>query len=577
MQGEMGTLALCGEGFRQWVSCEKQPNGPKHVETPVVGLQNLSNSCYLNAILQVLIHTPLLREHLARAFTSRRCLQDQPWLAALLELFDDVVRAQGVCRSVAATSMARLINSHREFAQGRQADAHEAFVFIVARLLEDCLVTCGPSVKRVDYAAKERLERQSLVGHVFGMDLGQTVSCSRCSYASTTTRAEYCLCLHSSLGLSESHLMELRRESELLEAGRGYAHDSFGYGSYSSHSYSSSYAMPRETTVPETSLEGLMHEYTKPEHIDGFRCEKCKGLGCSKKVFVVRRPNVLAVYVDRRQDMAQYGKVKRRVRFNPRLDLTAFSQGGSDPSGSHYSLSAVVVHRDVNGSTSFGHWVAYIRDRFSQWHLMDDSRVTPVQWSEVAEQHCCLLLYAADEVRVAEEISKQTLDPMPATAKVVAAPEAEPSEAEPQEAKPFEVKTLEVKPHEVQLPDAKPVEEKTPELATPSVKPADVKPLEAKPSHAKLQEVKTPEGKSQDVKLETSEPRGKEADSSLSVERTPFPSVKHVKPEPAATPLNSALVTASTTGAHFDFAELEKVEGTFDWDELDRAEALQVS
>ena len=67
----------------------------------------------------------------------------------------------------------------------------------------------------------------------------------------------------------------------------------------------------------------------------------------------------------------------------------------------------MVVHHDLRsqgrvlkrsllrGSTASGHYVAYVRDS-RNWFHMDDELTQQVQWSEVEEQHACMLFYMAE-------------------------------------------------------------------------------------------------------------------------------------------------------------------------------------
>jgi len=397
--------ALCGRGYRHWLSEHGLPrSGPQAVKSPSVGLQNQANTCYLNAVLQCMLHTPMLRLGLQKAYPKPR--PEDEWLVEFINFFREVDEASGTRSTVSASSIAGLITTHKEFAKGQQADAHEAFMLIVSRLLEGCVAVgdgTGRHLSKNEYAAKEHLERSSLVGHVFGMDLGQTVKCDYCSYCSRSARVEYCLCLNCTLGMSEHELQALQRESEQRERlhslRRSSSYGEVGLGA------------PKDTSAPDTMLEELLREYTKIEHIDGYRCEKCSRTGCTRTAYLARRPNVLIVYIDRRQGTGLFGKINRRVRFSKRLDLTPFvcSEALADGAGNNasnifqYSLSAVIVHKDVNRSTEFGHYVAYVRDKTSQWHLLDDSRVEEVSWSAVQEQHAYLLLYSADCVLMPEE------------------------------------------------------------------------------------------------------------------------------------------------------------------------------
>lgn len=386
---------LCGAGFRRWLDSQGTlPTGPASMSTPSVGLQNQANICYLNAVLQCLVHTPLLRAMLERAY--RRPRKPEEWLEELLSFFDEVDRADGSGRSVGAYRLATLISSNKEFARGRQADAHEAFIFIINQLMDSCLAVgdgSGVPLSERSHGEKVRLERSSLVGQVFGVDFGQTVRCKHCSYSSTSSKMENCLQLSCTLGLSPMQLQVLQREAEEMQA----RHFS------SMYSLSRSSAVPADSAAPETSLTKLLEELTKSEFIDSFRCEKCKMLGCSRTENITGRPNVLTIYIQRRQDSGMFSKVKRRVLFPQRLDLSPFlnSTGNQYRFGppENYTLYALVVHKDVNRSTFFGHYVAYVRDRQGRWYLLDDSKVEPVTWGEVQVQHADLLFYAADQVQ----------------------------------------------------------------------------------------------------------------------------------------------------------------------------------
>merc|ERR1719410_3367433 len=75
------------------------------------------------------------------------------------------------------------------------------------------------------------------------------------------------------------------------------------------------------------------------------------------------------------------------------------SCSGAERGRHMYTLCGLAVHRDFNRSTFCGHYVSYVRDKWSQWHLLDDSRISPAAWSEVREQHPYLLFYAADTVQ----------------------------------------------------------------------------------------------------------------------------------------------------------------------------------
>mmetsp|Transcript_179761 Transcript_179761/g.570132 ORF Transcript_179761/g.570132 Transcript_179761/m.570132 type:complete len:531 (-) Transcript_179761:115-1707(-) len=361
-------------------------------------------------------------------------------MGSMKQHYSNSIFATSPRRTVAASHIAGLITREEHFAKGQQADAHEALIFILTQLLAGC-VSVGDGTGKPftvgGYAERELLEMSSLVGNVFGMELGQTVRCKRCGHESTSSQVEYCMCLTITLGLSGRQLEALQWEASQLQLGRGRLGGrsgggfggSYGGGSYGGGSYGG-YSSVADADIPDTSIEEMIEEYTKAENIDGWSCEKCPGDVCQRAAHVARIPNTFLVYIDRRQDAAMYGKINRRVHFRQRLDLSPFCRGrgraSSDPAGG-YSLYGVIVHRDVNRSTFCGHYVAYVRDHFGSWHVLDDTSVEPVSWSTVQDQHPYLLFYSADvlalpqgDVAIATSSASTSAKPPASTSRLAA-------------------------------------------------------------------------------------------------------------------------------------------------------------
>lgn len=358
----------------------------QHVEDPCLGFTNWDNNCYLNAVLQCLLHTQLLRRNLLAACPSPQ----DPWLAELASVYrlaDSARERRNGMTADPPRRLSRLISeASEEFAFGRQADAHEAVMLLTSRFLAGCLVEgdgSGRDCVRLGYQEKEVLEAGSLVGHVFGMSLGQKVSCESCSYESCQNRVEYCLCLNVTLGMTAEELRHCREESVASMRWHMYRRGLPNRGS--------------ESAVTPTTLEGLLNEYTRGETIADWQCEKCKNRGGVRLAYFQRRPNILMVYIDRRQDSHLFGKINRRVTFPAQLDLSPWLQSEDDKGSNNYSLYAMCVHRDVRGSADYGHYVALVRGRADSWYLLDDTTVRQVEWSQVQAQHPYLLFYVAQE------------------------------------------------------------------------------------------------------------------------------------------------------------------------------------
>jgi len=396
-----GKWLLCGSRF--WPKLQ----GGRQEAAPVVGLQNQGNTCYLNAILQCIVHTPLLYPSLKEL--PSHCLRkedERRWLFELRQLLEDMSEAQDRGQMAMSSKISELITVNKEFTQGQQADAHEAFMLIMERLLDGCLaIDDGFDLSvtaKGSPAAKEILERNSLMGFLFGMDLGQSVRCRSCRACSKKSHAEYCIYLRAATGLVEDSMRSM---------GDGYG--SYGsYGGYQ-HRRSSSGSMFSSHAHPDTRLEELFEAYTRVEQIDGWACEKCNSrLGCDQSTYIKNKPNILVVYISRQKDTNRYGKIKRMVQFSEHFDLSPFLEVEEVPKRNRnlrYRLYGVVVHKDVNNSTFFGHYIAYVKSR-TTWFKMDDASVTRVTWSTVQDQQADLLFYAADQVDPvpwAEELDKQ--------------------------------------------------------------------------------------------------------------------------------------------------------------------------
>lgn len=411
-----GSLARLAQAKGKWLLCGSRfwpkLQHSRQEAAPVVGLQNQGNTCYLNAILQCIVHTPLLYSSLEEL--PSQCLRkedERRWLFELWQLIEDMSEAKDRGQMAMSKKISELITVNKEFTQGQQADAHEAFMFIMERLLDGCLAIgsdgCDLDITEAaksSPAAKETLERNSLMGFLFGMDLGQSVRCRSCGSCSKKSHAEYCIYLRAAMGLVEDNTRSI---------GDGYgSYGSYGYGGYQHRRSSSAGSMFSSHLHPDTSLEELFEAYTRVEQIDGWACEKCNSrLGCDQSTYIKNKPNILVVYISRQKDTNRYGKIKRMVQFSEHFDLSPFVEVEKVPARNRnlrYRLYGVVVHKDVNNSTFFGHYIAYVRSR-TTWFKMDDASVTRVTWSTVQDQQADLLFYAAEQVNPvpwAEELDR---------------------------------------------------------------------------------------------------------------------------------------------------------------------------
>ena len=151
------------------------------------------------------------------------------------------------------------------------------------------------------------------------------------------------------------------------------------------------------------------------EWLDGENRYQCDG--CHSRVRARRSvkfevaPNCLVLCL-KRFGMGRFGKNNRRLAFGETLDLRPFmSKGGLDAGPAEYSLYGVVVHLDQMNSTTFGHYIAFVKGGDGRWYLCDDEEVKPVAPSMVLKHNAYMLFYQ-------RQCPKPAPQPTPAAAAV---------------------------------------------------------------------------------------------------------------------------------------------------------------
>ncbi len=160
---------------------------PGKVRPAATGLSNYGNTCYMNSVMQSLVHTP--------PFAFALLTQDLDSLHGDLggkpnANFDAVTAMQNFAkRSLQGT---RTTNAPQEFnrnlkafakplRQGRQEDAHEYLRFLLEALQQSCLARAPKSLKPDD-----PIRRTTFVQKMFGGKLRSRVTCHNCGYNSDT-------------------------------------------------------------------------------------------------------------------------------------------------------------------------------------------------------------------------------------------------------------------------------------------------------------------------------------------------------------------------------------------------------
>lgn len=320
---------------------------PGKVRGVATGLSNYGNTCYMNSVMQSLIHTPplafaLLTQDLDALHGE---LGGKPNVA-----FDAVAAmqtfAKGSLMGSKPTNAPRDFNRNlkafaRPLRQGRQEDAHEYLRFLLEALQQGCLSRASKSLKPDD-----PIRATSFVQKIFGGKLRSRVTCHKCGHNSDTFDPFMDLSLDVRKGINS-----------LTDAFRAF--------------------------VAKDQLTGS----------EKYKCDKCKRKVDATKQFTIETaPPALTVHLKRFSPFG--GKISRQVAFDEKLNIAPYLSVNHGPV--RYKLYAVVHH--YGSGPNSGHYVASVRSPFGKWTRMDDSHVSEMGSSgPLGDQSAYILFYLKEK------------------------------------------------------------------------------------------------------------------------------------------------------------------------------------
>ncbi|KAM5264094.1 ubiquitin carboxyl-terminal hydrolase 17-like protein 6 [Ctenodactylus gundi] len=245
------------------------------------GLQNMGNTCYINAALQCLTYTPPLANYMLSRKHSQNCHGQSFCMFCVMQTH--VIRALQQPEKVIQPLRALVAGFHKQ----KQEDAHEFLMYIVNAMEKSCLLGC----KQFDAHS----EHSNLIRELFGGHWRSRIKCLECGGTSDT----FDPCLDIGLDIKTAPSVE-RSLSQLVE--------------------------------PEM-LDGD----------NAYHCDVCvKKTPALKSLTLHTSPKVLVLVLKRFSDFSGE-KIAKRVLYPERLDVQPFmSQQDSGPLV--YTLYAVLVH-----------------------------------------------------------------------------------------------------------------------------------------------------------------------------------------------------------------------------------------
>ncbi|CAH8863989.1 unnamed protein product [Trichobilharzia szidati] len=360
------------------------------------GLVNMGNTCFLNVVIQVLTHTPVLRDYLLSDLhrctsptRSRNCLACE-MVRITQEIYKPVVTP------FVPNNLLYAIWLHASHLAGyEQRDAHE-FLITLLTLIHGHLVG-EVSSRDIDVCTinkdKHDEDDQCMNTNGFTSDHSSIPNIDKPTIeASESIPQPDCS--------SQASVSSSRESSDSCDC---IVHQVFFGDLESVISYEG--CEHRSSTVDpfldlsldviqrgSTSLEACLTSYFRPESIDGLIwCSQCNvGRPAVKQFSLLHLPNVLCFYLKRCHHDT---KINTSITFPVELDMAPYLhqiEKDQSPWYNKYSLYAVLNH---SGQTNSGHYTAYIRIGPGAWCLCDDQKVVPVNLNDVLHTDAYVLLY----------------------------------------------------------------------------------------------------------------------------------------------------------------------------------------
>ncbi|XP_055908152.1 ubiquitin carboxyl-terminal hydrolase nonstop [Eupeodes corollae] len=318
------------------------------------GLMNLGSTCFMNCIVQALIHTPLLSDyflserHECNLKSSLKCL-----VCEVSRLFQEFY--SGSRGPLSLHRFLHLIWNHAKHLAGyEQQDAHEFFIATLEILHLHCINSKNDERNKVPtYSTSETCPTQCkcIIDQIFTGMLQSDVVCQACKNVSTTIDPFWDI----SLDLGE------------VEGG----------------------------TSPK-SLIDCLERYTRAEHLGStakIKCSTCKSYQESTKQLSLRTlPSVASFHLKRFEHSSVIDKkISTFISFPAEFDMKPFMSEKNNPYGDYrYSLYAVVNHL---GTIDTGHYIVYVRHHKDTWVKCDDHTITTATLNQVLDSEGYLLFY----------------------------------------------------------------------------------------------------------------------------------------------------------------------------------------
>ncbi|XP_067613180.1 ubiquitin carboxyl-terminal hydrolase nonstop [Eurosta solidaginis] len=350
------------------------------------GLINLGSTCFMNCIVQALIHTPLLSDyflserHECNAKSSLKCL-----VCEVSRLFQEFY--SGSRSPLSLHRLLHLIWNHAKHLAGyEQQDAHEFFIATLDVLHRHCI-----KAKTECESANKQNNATSSGGGSGSAGSGGGASGGSSSQHANNNANLYNNCPTQCNCIIDQIFTGMLQSDVVCQACKGVSTTIDPFWDISLDLGETAHG----GATPKTLIDCL-ERYTRAEHLGEsgkIKCSTCKSYQESTKQFSLRTlPSVASFHLKRFEHSTLIDKkISTFISFPVEFDMTPFMSEKNNAYGDfRYSLYAVVNHV---GTIDTGHYIAYVRHHKDTWVKCDDHIITTATLKQVLDSEGYLLFY----------------------------------------------------------------------------------------------------------------------------------------------------------------------------------------
>ena len=336
---------------------------------PLIGLKNVGLTCYMNSILQCLLHIPQLNAFFINIYPDQKkkfkeINKETETHGRLCEEYYKIVikiyNLQNFVNNYISPKDFNDVLSHinGQFAQFEANDAKDLLLYLFQSMHAELNYLGDKKLKNVP-KCNQTIEGESFN---FFMTVNNNLNLSIISYLFYGINKSTTICSECKTTL--------------------YNFQYFQFLSFPTYNFQGKVF----------NIYQGFKEFIKSEKMSGDNqcyCQKCKGLQDAKVTTkIYSAPLYLIINID-------YGKNKKykpkKVNFGGLIDITGFTDESNKCPNIQYELIAVSTHIGRSGST--GHYITYCKKNENIWYEFNDSSVSETKFDYVNSNTPYILIY----------------------------------------------------------------------------------------------------------------------------------------------------------------------------------------